>query len=287
MLPPDWRIKFCKMLNSEIPKTFARLHWTAVCFAWWMAALGAGAEDRPAGDLAPPAPGPDYSRYEQGRYVYERNCVVCHGPRGDGHGEMAASLGVKPRSFKTGLFKYRSTPWGKLPTTEDLQRTVRNGVTGTAMGMFTFLGDSDLRAVTEYIKFFSRKWRKAENYAPPIKMPPEPAWFADGAERERHAGAGKQTFQSTCAACHGAGGDGKGPAAAALKDDAGEPAQPADLRQAHLRNGDDPGDIFRVLVTGLNGTPMASFADSLSERQKWDLAAYILTLRRDFSEAGK
>ena len=41
----------------------------------------------------------------------------------------------------------------------------------TAMGMFTNLTDEQLRAVVEYVKFFSRKWRKAENYAPPIELP--------------------------------------------------------------------------------------------------------------------
>ena len=36
-------------------------------------------------------------------------------------------------------------------------------------------------------------------------------------------------------------------------------------------------------MTGLNGTPMVSFAEAFSEEQKWDLAAYVLTLRRDFA----
>jgi mono/diheme cytochrome c family protein len=72
-----------------------------------------------------------------------------------------------------------------------------------------------------------------------------------------------------------------------LKDELGETSTPADLRQPHLRNGDEPIDIYRALMTGLNGTPMVSFADTLSEEQKWDVIAYILTLRRDFSTAGK
>jgi mono/diheme cytochrome c family protein len=201
---------------------------------------------------------------------------------------MAASLGIKPRSFKLGLFKYRSTPWGKLPTDEDLKRTVQGGITGTAMGMFTNLNGADLDCVVEYIKFFSRKWRKAENYAPPLTLPKQPAWLTDdNPQREVHADKGKQTFQLICAACHGPAGDGKGLAAGALKDELGDPSVPADLRQPHLRSGDEPIDIYRVLMTGLNGTPMVSFAETLSEEQKWDVIAYILTLRRDFSTAEK
>lgn len=227
----------------------------------------------------------DYSLYDQGRYVYEQHCVICHGVQGDGRGEMADSVGVKPRSFASGLFKYRSTPWGKLPTTEDLLRTVRNGRTGTAMGMFTHLTDGQQRAVVEYIKFFSPKWRKPENHAFPIVLPPEPTWLTDEAQRDLHAALGKPVFQAICATCHGPTGDGKGPAAAALKNDDGTPASPADLRLAHLRSGDEPIAIYRTLATGLNGTPMVSFGDALSDAQKWDVIAYILTLRREFNGA--
>jgi mono/diheme cytochrome c family protein len=247
----------------------------------------ARAEGPAAAEEEPVRVGPDISLYGEGKFVYENNCVVCHGIKGDGLGEMAASLGIKPRSFRTGIFKYRTTPWGKLPTTEDLERTVHNGITGTAMGMFTNLNEAQLRAVVEYIKFFSRKWRKAENYAPPIVLPKQPSWLVDEAARAPHAAKGRETFQQICAACHGPAGDGRGLAAAALKDDWGAPATPADLRQPHLRSGDEPLDIFRVLMTGLNGTPMVSFAEAFSEEQKWDIAAYILTLRRDFQPVGK
>src|SRR3954453_12350729 len=101
--------------------------------------LGAAILPSPAApdpETAPANPAftpPDTSLYYEGREVYERNCTICHGVRGDGNGEMAAELGVKPRSFRMGEFKYRSTPWGKLPTTDDLIRTIRHGVTGTTM----------------------------------------------------------------------------------------------------------------------------------------------------------
>ena len=36
--------------------------------------------------------GVNYSLYEQGRYVYEQNCLICHGDRGDG--PQAVELGV-------------------------------------------------------------------------------------------------------------------------------------------------------------------------------------------------
>ena len=37
-------------------------------------------------------------------------------------------------------------------------------------------------------------------------------------------------------------------------------------------------DIFRTMSTGLSGTPMPSYRDSLSESDRWALAYYILSL---------
>lgn len=221
----------------------------------------------------------DFNLYMQGRYVYERNCIVCHGPRGDGKGEFSPTLVPKPRSFREGMFKFRTTPLGMLPTDDDLRRTIKGGLSGTAMGMFSQLSDEDVNAVITYVKSFSRLWRKPENYAPPVELPPTPGWFKDSAVRQTHAAAGAKLFALNCATCHGEKADGKGPAAVVLKDIWGHPAAPSDLRQPHLRCGDAPGDIFRVLTTGLNGTAMVSFDKALSETQRWDIIAYILSIR--------
>ncbi len=221
----------------------------------------------------------DFNLYMQGKYVFERNCIVCHGPRGDGKGELSPTLKPHPRSFREGMFKFRTTPLGTLPTDDDLRRTIRGGLSGTAMGMFTQLSDEEVNAVITYVKSFSRRWRKAENYAPSVPLPPAPGWFKEDGARQTHASAGAQLFAVNCATCHGDKADGKGPAAAALRDIWGHPAAPSDLRQPHLRCGDAPADIFRVLTTGLNGTAMVSFEKTLTEAQRWDIIAYILSIR--------
>ena len=221
----------------------------------------------------------DFNRYMEGKYLFERNCIVCHGPRGDGKGEMAPTLIPRPRSFREGMFKFRTTPFGSLPTEDDLRHTIKHGLTGTAMGMFSQLTDEDVTNVIEYVKSFSRRWRKAENYAEPLTFPAEPEWFKDTAQKAAHATKGKALFQTTCVACHGTEADGKGPAVAALKDLWEQPARPSDLRQPHLRCGDRPEDMYRVLTTGLNGTPMISFDAALTPEQRWDIIAYLFTLK--------
>lgn len=216
-----------------------------------------------------------FARYMHGKYVFERNCILCHGARGDGKGEMAASLSPKPRSFREGMFKFRSTPTGKLPTDDDLRHTIRHGLSGTAMGMFSQLQSEDVESVIAYVKSFSRRWRKQENYAKPINIPEAPKWLK---EPDRIA-AGKVIFMQNCAACHGPEAKGDGPAISGLKDIWGHPAQPSDLRQPHLRSGNNSRDLFLVLSTGLDGTPMASFESVLTPEKRWEVIAWLLSQR--------
>ena len=230
----------------------------------------------PSADQAVPL---DFNLYMEGKYVYERNCVVCHGQRGDGNGELSPTLKPKPRSFREGMFKFRTTPYGMLPTDADLRRTITGGLSGTAMGIFSHLQKDEIDAVITYLKSFSRRWKKPENHAPALTFSPPPEWFKTEDALKTHAQAGQKLFAVNCAACHGEKADGKGPAAISLKDIWGIPAAPADLRQPHLRCGDTPADLFRVLATGLNGTPMVSFTATLSEEQRWDIIAYILSVR--------
>lgn len=222
---------------------------------------------------------PSFEVFMKGRYVFERNCILCHGERGDGNGEMAKDLKPRPRSFREGYFKFRTTPWDKMPTDDDLRRTLNGGLTGTAMGIFTHLPQEDIEAVIAYVKSFSRRWKKPEHRAPPMTFPPVPDWFENKAERAKHAETGKTLFLATCATCHGEKGDGKGPTAPTLKDVWGLSASPSDLRQEHLRCGDGPADVYRVLSTGLNGTPMLSFDQTLTPEQRWDIIAYIQTIQ--------
>lgn len=227
--------------------------------------------------------GPDETLYAQGRYLYQRNCLTCHGARGDGRGDMASGMFPKPRPFASGIFKYRSTPNGLLPTDADLARTVRHGISGTSMPAFANLSDREIRVVTEYIKFFSPKWRRAENHGPPVTIPPAPDWFQDTAAKARHAIRGRTQFLTSCAPCHGDAADGRGPAAASLVDVWDQPAPPADLRLPAIRSGPAPADLYRAIVTGIGGTPMPSFAEGLTDEQRWEIVAHLATLREKFS----
>lgn len=206
----------------------------------------------------------------RGKKVYERYCTACHGPNGDGRGYSAQWLDPRPRDFTAGIFKCRSTPSGTLPTNEDLLRTLRVGFYHADMPPWAVLGDRNLRAVAEYLKTFSPRW-KEEVPGTPVAIAKEP--LDDPTSRAR----GNAVWSTNqCEKCHGPQGKGNGPAAPTLVDDWGYKIVPFDFTASEARKcGNTPEDLFRTLMTGINGTPMPSYADSISAQEAWDLVHFL------------
>jgi mono/diheme cytochrome c family protein len=91
---------------------------------------------------------------------------------------------------------------------------------------------------------------------------------------------GKKLYEENgCLKCHGNLGRGDGPSAPTLVDDFGHPIRAADLSQRWtFRGGPSREDIFRTMTTGLNGTPMPSFADALTPDKRWAITDFIASL---------
>jgi mono/diheme cytochrome c family protein len=210
--------------------------------------------------------------------VYEHSCAWCHGRDGRGDGPAAFSIGKYrsplPRDFTRGRFEFRSTPSGTLPTDEDLLRTVEHGIPGF-MPSFQGLTAGERRLAITAVKRFYPGFADAR--PTPITIPPAPV--ADAAAVER----GRQAYEEAgCPACHGDRGHGDGPSAGGLRDDRGLPIRPADLRYpSRFKGGAEPSDLYRTLVTGLDGTPMPSYASAYDDpAMLWDLVAYVRSLKR-------
>jgi mono/diheme cytochrome c family protein len=209
---------------------------------------------------------------KHGKVVYERYCLSCHGALGNGAGEVAEWITPKPRDYREGTFKWRSTPSGQLPLVSDLEKTIEDGVYGTYMPTWYAIGHRNRLDVIAYIQTFSDRWKTAKPGVP-ITIPPEPPYTEESVKR------GRAIFErSNCAACHGEHALGDGPSAHDLKDDWGNPIVPYDLTQGHIKCGDTGPDIYKVFMTGLDGTPMPSFADSIKPDEAWDLVHYIQSL---------
>lgn len=214
--------------------------------------------------------------YMKGRYVFQKNCVDCHGSTGRGNGPWAAELDVKPRNFRTGLFKFRTTPYGKLPVNDDLRRTIRSGISGTAMPVFSHLLDDEVDALIIYLQNLSRSWSDETLHSAPLTIPAIPEWFSSVEERSSHAVKGRTRFGELCAVCHGVAGKGDGPGGVQLVDAWEQPIRPANLSAPHHKSGDSPRDLYRTIATGMNGTPMMGFAGFVTEAEIWDLVVFIL-----------
>ena len=80
---------------------------------------------------------------------------------------------------------------------------------------------------------------------------------------------GKTSFAKYCASCHGAKGEGDGPAAKALR------PPPRNLVTQPVKGGAPA--VFEVLGTGVKGTAMIPFKH-LSETDRWAIAHYVATL---------
>jgi cytochrome c oxidase cbb3-type subunit 2 len=219
----------------------------------------------------------DVGDVHQGKVVYEQYCALCHGEQGDGKGHYSEDTTPVPRDFRQGTFKWRSTPSGSLPTDADLEKVLVNGLFGTSMSSFsTSLTHRQRLDVIAYIKTFSPRFATEKPEAP-ITIPPEPAYTAESVTR------GEAVYQKfNCAQCHGDGGHGDGPSADDLKDDWGNEIVPYDFTEGHVKCGNNGSDIYRVFIGGLNGTPMPSFADSISPAEAWDLVHFIQSLSPDY-----
>ncbi len=220
-----------------------------------------------------------------GRAQYATHCIGCHGPEGDGQGAAAAMLLVKPRDFTRGIFKFRSTPNGTLPTDADLMRTLVLGVSGTAMPGFPLVGERERLGLIETIKDFYPEWQ-TQGAGVPIVIPPVPSWLGSPAAVAR----GRSLYLDLdCGRCHGDGGRGDGPSARTLEPDVwGNPQKPFNFTKGSLRGGDSPEAVYRTFMTGINGTAMPSYADVfdnpdgeyIHRDDAWNLVSYILSLRR-------
>ncbi|MEZ6060807.1 MAG: c-type cytochrome [Planctomycetaceae bacterium] len=240
---------------------------------------------------------------EHGQAVYMRRCVQCHGVSGAGDGPAADLLYPRPRDYTKGIFKFTSTQYGGKPRREDLVSTLRRGITGTSMPSFSILPKEDIEAVVDYVMVLSQRGELELQLAMEAdvseELDPEyvPEFVEDVVRRWNEAEAdltqpltpqpqltpdrvteGRKAFLSKgCSKCHG--DDGRGHTKDNIgRDSWGYSTRAADLTSGMLHGGQEPIDIYRRILNGINGTPMPGFRSSLQEEPEtiWNLVAYVL-----------
>lgn len=222
----------------------------------------------------------DQEMLKHGQEIYMNRCMGCHGEKGDGKGPGAAWLNPRPRDFTAGIFKFRSTPLGALPTDDDLLRTLNQGLLGTSMPNFRLLSLASKTAVIQYIKSFSETWDDKDNYQAAIGWATFPLEdFGDHGKFIARAKKGRGLYVENCATCHGPKGLGDGEGGQDLEDEWGFPIQPGNLTNSYIKTGRSVKSIYRVVLGGIGGTPMPSFYETISNEDIWNVAAYVLYIR--------
>lgn len=236
-----------------------------------------------------PAPAGDATKADatKGAALYKQWCASCHGENGAADGVLAAALNPPPRNFTVGRYRFRTTPEGNLPSDADLYRTISAGILPSRMPAYGFLSSEDRLALVAHVKrlsaFFDEDEKKSLNHFE--LNPPEPsidytsvAIAADPAGVER----GRKLFfeKGQCWQCHGQQGLGDGPSAPTLKAEEGYAIKSANLRRgpALLKSVKDARDVYRVLKGGLSGTPMPSYAASLTDDELKDISRFTESL---------
>jgi cytochrome c oxidase cbb3-type subunit I/II len=128
-----------------------------------------------------------------------------------------------------------------------------------------------------YIKIFSPRWDK-EKAGAPISIPPEPPITLDSISH------GQALFTKLeCWKCHGPHGQGDGPSASTLTDSQNNPIRPYNFalggNDSRFKCGSTNQDIYKIFMTGVDGTPMPSFADVIQPNDAWDLVHFLRTLQ--------
>lgn len=244
-------------------------------------------------EVAPP-PAPMEKLAKAGVGLYQQNCQVCHGAQGKADGPAAGVLAVPPRNFTAGQFKFKTSMPGQAPFDDDLYRTLSSGIPAAGMPSFGDLTVFERWALVAHVKNLSQAIRddgKPFNYfqkrpaTTRMKLPAPP----DAAKAQHERGELLYRKVAECIQCHGEKGLGDGRSAKDLKDALKNPIKPADLTRGEVtfKTGSRPEDIFRVLTTGMAGTPMPSYEDSLEEEDRWELAFYVTSLYRPIDPGEK
>lgn len=222
----------------------------------------------------------DQRRIEQ---LYTRHCAACHGPEGRGDGPAAALLFPAPRAFDQSPFRFAATGGSKSDVLRALESIIGRGVPRSAMpGFKGALTDDEIRGLAAYVSELTPMDNGGGELPVGLWPPTRPRFDESLIQR----GARLYTAMG-CTACHGEKGRGDSAELVGLTDSRGDPVWAADLASGQYKSGTEPQDLYRAIVTGVPGTPMASYGDALirrradfsvDDRDAWALVAYIRSL---------
>ena len=182
----------------------------------------------------------------RGEQVYNAVCWSCHGRYGRGDGPAAADVAVPLPDFTD------SARWKNRTGTQVLERLRSGG--HTPMAIANVLKPEALEDALAYIQT--------------LHVPGKHVSLK----------AGQDLYNGTCWVCHGANGDGKGPAGVNLD------PPPRDFTAPAFRIEGREEEVYRAIYLGpaqaFHGSPsMPDWGSRLSEQQIRDVMEYLKTFK--------
>ena len=200
---------------------------------------------------------------DEGKQIFIRECMVCHGDAGRGHGPYRDLLQPGPPDFGDGSY-------GDY-TDSDYFWRISEGVPWSAMPAWKLQYiEEDRWKVVHYIRTMFTQTEDPPS-APPegedFTYPDfykESARFPEDVSYER----GKVVFLTTCAHCHGLAGDGQGWDGQYLD------IKPANFTDPNMR-GMSEGDYYARVSFGIQDSAMPTWGEFLPENERWDAIKFI------------
>lgn len=182
---------------------------------------------------------------QQGKVLYEQNCIFCH--QADAIGKPGIAPSLTNQEFLS------------VVSDKFLLSTVRDGRPGTGMPPFAHLGRKDVEAIVAYL----REHAKIPNISAEIDAQPH----TQGDPR-----LGQIWFDSICSTCHGPNGDGYSAGSTGTA-----------IGKAGFLDKASDGFIRTTIKKGRSNTRMVGFSGptamaALTDRDIDDVIAYIRTL---------
>jgi mono/diheme cytochrome c family protein len=203
---------------------------------------------------------------EAGKAIYIRECMVCHGDAGRGHGPYRQIIQPGPPDFGDGSY-------GDY-TDADYFWRISEGVPWSAMPVWKLQYSEEARwQVVHYIRAIFTQTEER----PPAPEEGKDFQFPDiyktqtipeSASYER----GKKIFLEHCAHCHGLAGDGAGWDGQYLN------PKPFDFRNmaGKAMSREAQGEHLAKVTFGIQDTAMPSWGEFLPEDQRWDAVKYLM-----------
>jgi mono/diheme cytochrome c family protein len=203
---------------------------------------------------------------DEGKHIFIRECMVCHGDSGRGDGPYGEGLQPSPPDFGDGSY-------GDF-TDADYFWRISEGLPWSAMPTWKLqYSEEDRWKLVHYVRaIFTQTEEK-----PPAPEEGQDFLYPDvyhaqtypeGVSYER----GRDLFLTTCAHCHGLAGNGQGWDGLYLD------PQPADFREMGSieMTPELQGEHLAKVTFGIQDTAMPSWGEFLPEDQRWDVIKYLM-----------